>query len=76
MLHYISKYFAFKVSWDTQHVMVTCVMTDMWLVLTKITSFSMQQIILNLLKSSFEIYIQNHYELFKAFQFFMSNRCA
>jgi len=40
MLHYISKYFAFKVSWDMQHVMVTCVMTDMWLVLTKITSIS------------------------------------
>jgi hypothetical protein len=44
------------VSWDTQHVMVTCVMTDMWLVLTKFTYVLLQQIILNLLKSSFEIY--------------------
>jgi len=30
--------------------------------------------ILNLLKSSFEIYIQNHYELLKASQFFMWER--
>jgi len=48
MLQNISKYFAFKVSWDTQHVMVTCVVTDMWLVLKKITSVLLQQIILNL----------------------------
>ena len=70
-MSHISEYFLFKVSWDTQHVMVTCVMTDMWLVLTKITSVLLQQIILNLLKSNFEIYIQNYYELFKASQFFM-----